>query len=88
MWELAAENNPPAINDLIATTVGGVALGEVTSRLSRLPLDDRTRGWKRFFREFLSTAISPMRGLNRIISGDAWKVETSAISITLRSPAP
>lgn len=74
MWELAAENNPPAINDLIATTVGGVALGEVTSRLSRLPLDDRTRGWKRFFREFLSTAISPMRGLNRIISGDAWKV--------------
>lgn len=72
MWELAAENNPPALNDLIATTIGGVALGEVTNRISLLALDDRARGWGRFWREFLATAVSPMRGLNRILTGEAW----------------
>lgn len=73
MWEIAAENNPPALNDLFATTIGGVALGEVTNRIALLPLDDRKRGWGRFWRELLTTAVSPMRGLNRILSGDAWR---------------
>ena len=27
MWEIAAEVEPPAINDLMATTLGGIALG-------------------------------------------------------------
>ena len=39
MWEVMAEREPPAINDLITTTCGGVALGEVTNRLSALVLD-------------------------------------------------
>lgn len=34
MWEIAAEVEPPAINDLMATTLGGIALGEVTHRMS------------------------------------------------------
>lgn len=74
MWEFLMENEPPAINDFIATSIGGLCLGEVTFRLSDLLIDDRATGFTRFGREFLVTLVSPMRGLNRIIDGDAWKI--------------
>lgn len=74
MWETICETEPPAINDLMATTVGGIAIGEVTHRISALVYDDRKRGWSRFWREFLGGVICPIGALNRIISGDAWKV--------------
>ena len=77
MWEIAAEVEPPAINDLMATTLGGIALGEVTHRMSSLILDDSKRGFSRFTREFLGTLICPMRGLNRMITGEMWKVKRS-----------
>ena len=35
---------------------------------------DRLRGFPRFWREFLGTVICPIKGLNRILSGDAWRV--------------
>lgn len=73
MWEFLMENEPPAINDFIATSIGGIALGEVTFRLSDLLIDDRATRFERFGRELLATIISPIRGLNRITSGDAWK---------------
>ncbi len=75
MWEVAAEVEPPAINDLIATTVGGVALGEFTHRMSSLVLDDSKTGFARFGRELLGTLICPIRGLNRMINGDMWRVK-------------
>ncbi len=73
MWELFMENEPPAINDFISTSIGGMSLGEVTYRLSDLVLNDKTTGWERFGRELLAMAISPMRGFNRLIDGDMWK---------------
>ena len=45
MWELLGETEPPAINDIFATTIGGIAIGEITHRLSNAILDDRHRGW-------------------------------------------
>lgn len=74
MWELFGETEPPAINDIFATTVGGIAIGEVTHRLSDAVLDDHYRGWPRFWREAAGTLINPIKGLNRIISGEAWHV--------------
>ncbi len=73
MWEFFMENEPPSTNDLIATTFGGTALGEITFRLSDLFLDDRTTGKERIGREILAGVISPVRAVNRIITGDAWK---------------
>ena len=75
MWEIVAENEPPSINDLIATTVGGIALGEFTYRMSSLVLDDSKKGFPRFISELLGTVISPIRGLNRMLNGDMWKVK-------------
>lgn len=77
MWEFCGEREPAAINDLIATTFGGVALGEVTNRMSLLILDDSKRGFNRFCREFLGTLISPVRGFNRLISGEMWRYRAS-----------
>ncbi len=77
MWETVCEIEPPAINDLIATTIGGVCIGEVTHRISDLVYDDRQRGLGRFARELLGAVVCPIRALNRIITGDAWRVRTS-----------
>jgi len=74
MWEFLGETEPPAINDIIATTCGGMAIGEMTHRLSRTILDDRDRGWKRFWREAAAAIVNPIQGIHRIVSGDAWRV--------------
>ena len=76
MWEFLGETEPPAINDVIATTCGGIAIGEMTHRLSRTVLDDRDRGGIRFLREAAATIINPIQGLHRIFSGDAWRVRS------------
>ena len=74
MWEFLGETEPPAINDVIATSMGGIAIGEMTHRLSRTILDDRDRGFRRFLREAAATIVNPIQGLHRIFSGDAWRV--------------
>ena len=75
MWEFAGEVEPPAINDLIATTMGGIAIGEVMHRVSSLILNDSQRGFRRFMREAAATIVNPMGGLTRIMDGDAWRVK-------------
>lgn len=74
MWEFCGEIEPPAINDLMATTFGGIAIGEVMHRISNVILNDRSHGFRRFLREAAATIVDPMKGLNRIVSGDAWTV--------------
>ena len=76
MWEFLGETEPPAINDVIATSCGGMAIGEMTHRLSLTILDDRDRGFQRFLREATAAIINPIQGLHRIFSGDAWRVRS------------
>ena len=76
-WELLGETEPPAINDLIATTFGGICIGEVTNRISRILLNDSRRGWNRFWREVAATVINPMGAVKRFATGDAWRVRSS-----------
>ncbi|MBO7553433.1 MAG: DUF3943 domain-containing protein [Bacteroidaceae bacterium] len=75
MWEFFGEREPAAINDLMATTMGGIAIGEITHRISNVVLNDRATGFQRFLREATATLIDPMKGFNRIISGQAWRVK-------------
>lgn len=74
MWEFFMEREYPSTNDFIATPIGGAALGEVLFRASDAVLDDRLTGGARFEREAAAFILSPLRGLNRIITGDAWMV--------------
>ena len=73
MWEYFLENEPAAINDFVSSSIGGACFGEITFRISDRVIDDRTVGFERFKREALLTIISPIRGLNRLLSGEAWK---------------
>lgn len=73
MWEMFMECEYPSTNDIIATPVGGAAIGEVLYRTSDLILDDRCSGGERLGREAAAFVVNPMRGLTRIITGDAWK---------------
>lgn len=74
MWEWMGENEPPSVNDVLATTFGGVALGEVSVRLSDSVLDESKQGVERFFRELAATLLSPVTGLERLFSGRMWRV--------------
>lgn len=76
MWELFMEREYPSTNDIIATPIGGAALGEVFYRTSDMLLDDRTTGGERFGRELASFVICPMRGITRIVTGKAWKKQS------------
>ncbi|MDE6443301.1 MAG: DUF3943 domain-containing protein [Muribaculaceae bacterium] len=74
MWELFMEREYPSTNDFIATPIGGAALGEVLFRASDAVLDDRLTGGARAGREIACFILSPMKEINRIITGEAWKV--------------
>lgn len=76
MWEFFGEITPPAINDLIATSVGGTCIGEITFRISDLFYDDREMGFSRFLRELGGAIVSPMKGFKRVLTGEAWKVKS------------
>lgn len=73
MWELFMENEFPSTNDIIATPIGGAVIGETLYRASDAVLDDRTTGAERFERELAAFILSPMRGINRLITGQAWR---------------
>ncbi len=73
MWELFGEPRPPSINDLVFTSVGGVALGEPMRRLSHLILDETATGMPRFWREAAVFVTNPGLGLDRLSRGRSWK---------------
>ncbi|MEW6508874.1 MAG: DUF3943 domain-containing protein [Bacteroidota bacterium] len=74
MWEYFMENERPSYNDIVNTPVTGILIGEISFRVSDLIIDESTTGFERFLRELTSTVISPMKGFNRLIRGDMWKL--------------
>lgn len=74
LWETFAENQPPAPNDFINTSFGGIVLGEMTYRFSNKIVNNRERGLKRQVKEVLGFLVNPMNGLNRLLDGKWGKV--------------
>lgn len=74
-WELFAENEPPSLNDLVNTTLGGMAMGEMLYRAASLVLDTETTGRERVGREVAAGLLSPVRGFNRLVRGDVSRRE-------------
>jgi hypothetical protein len=75
MWECCGETHPMSWNDMVSTGIGGIARGEVAHRVSSLILDNTSRGKGRFGREAAAFLFDPMRGFNRLVSGDASEVK-------------
>jgi hypothetical protein len=77
LFEYAGEAHHPSVNDWINTAVGGITLGEGLYRLSDMVVDNTATGSGRTWRELGCMAISPMRGLNRLLTGEAFEVHAN-----------
>jgi hypothetical protein len=73
-WEYFGENNSASLNDLINTTLGGIALGEVFHRTAWLIRDTTKNDRSRLWQEIGATVLDPVGGANRFVSGDASRV--------------
>ena len=73
-WEYFGETNKASVNDLINTTLGGIALGEMFHRTAWLVRDTRLTGKPRKTKELVALAIDPVTGINRFISHDSSRV--------------
>jgi hypothetical protein len=73
-WEFYFENNRASLNDLINTTLGGIALGEVMHRTAWLVRRPKATGKGRVTREIIATAIDPVGGATRFASGEASRI--------------
>jgi CubicO group peptidase (beta-lactamase class C family) len=73
-WEFFGERTPPAWNDVVNTTLGGAAIGEVLHRIAWLVRDPQQTGAARRVRELAALGVDPVGGLNRFASGAASRV--------------
>jgi hypothetical protein len=73
-WEYFGENNYASFNDIVNTTLGGIALGEAFHRAAWMIRDTHATGKSRLWQEIFATVVDPMGGANRFISGDSHRV--------------
>lgn len=73
-WEYFGETFRPSINDWINTGVSGVNLGEMTYRLSSMITDNTATGSDRMWTEIFGALVNPVRGFNRLISGETSRI--------------
>jgi hypothetical protein len=78
-WEAFGETHPMSWNDQLNTGFGGIAVGEMSYRMSSLVLDNTATGSGRTWREIGAFAIDPVRGFNRLLSGKASHVHANPI---------
>jgi len=85
-WEMAGETQRMSLNDMFATTIGGIALGEAQYRLSSEILNNEASGMSRFWKELGAFVVDPVRGFNRLVTGDAKKVGDNPVDPQDRRP--
>lgn len=73
-WEYFGETFRPSINDWINTSLNGINLGEMLFRLSSMVTDNTKTGSERFWLEVGGTLLNPVRGFNRLVTGETSKV--------------
>jgi len=74
IWECCGETHPASPNDQISTWLGGISLGEFGRRLGDIILDNRTTGVERVSREVVGGIVNPIRLLDRLVRGEAWRL--------------
>jgi hypothetical protein len=77
LFEYMGESKRPSYNDWITSGVGGMVLGEPLFRLSSVVLDNQATGSSRVLRELGGLVILPVRGVNRLVTGEAFQVHTN-----------
>jgi hypothetical protein len=70
-WEYMGETHRPSLNDFFTTSLGGIALGEVTHRLATLVRDNGLSGWPRTWRELAAGVLDPAGFFIRLATGES-----------------
>jgi hypothetical protein len=78
-WEAFGETHPMSANDMLNTSIGGIAVGEMSYRMSSLVLDNQATGGGRTWREVGAFLIDPVRGFNRLLSGKSSQVHPNPV---------
>jgi hypothetical protein len=73
MWEFLGETKRASTNDIVATSFGGIALGEATYLLTSRLVDDEARGLDRLWHEAAVALLNPGLGMHRILRGESWR---------------
>ena len=73
-WEYLGERFRPSLNDFYMTSIGGIALGEVTHRLGATIRNTKATGSSRLFRELAALVVDPIGGINGLIRGEWGQV--------------
>jgi Domain of unknown function (DUF3943) len=73
LWECCGETLKMSANDVITTTLGGVAMGEALHRLGSVILDNDDRGVSRVVREASIFPLDIVRGVNRLLVHDQYR---------------
>ena len=73
LWECCGETLKMSANDVIATSLGGVAMGEMIHRLGSVILDNRDKGVSRVLREASIFPFDIVRGFNRGLFRDQYR---------------
>jgi hypothetical protein len=73
LWECCGETLKMSGNDMISTSLGGIAMGEMIHRLGSVILDNRDRGASRVIREASIFPFDIVRGFNRMLFRDQYR---------------
>jgi len=74
LFEYMGEAHHPSYNDWINTAIGGIGLGEPLFRMQNMVLDNKATGSSRAWRELGGFLVLPLRGFNRLVTGEAFAV--------------
>ena len=73
LWECCGETLKMSGNDMVSTSLGGVAMGEMIHRLGSVILDNRDKGVSRVLREASIFPFDIVRGSNRLLFRDQYR---------------
>ena len=73
LWECCGETLQMSANDMLSTSLGGVAMGEMIHRLGSVILDNRDTGASRVLREASIFPMDIVRGFNRMLFRDQYR---------------
>ena len=73
LWECCGETLKMSANDVISTSLGGVAMGEMIHRLGSVILDNEDKGVSRVLREASIFPFDIVRGFNRGLFRDQYR---------------
>ena len=73
LWECCGETLKMSRNDIVSTSLGGVAMGEMIHRLGSVILDNRDTGASRVLREASIFPVDIVRGFDRMLFRDQYR---------------